>query len=230
MANITVRNHAAYATKWGHGYEPHRGLISEAFRSPQETATVRQMGYYWQKVAVLQNVLSLPHSPEFDWLLWIDSDAVFTNADRDLAEIVREYGQGKDLIMPLDLGDDAIRINNGVFLLRNSRWSRQFLNRVTGLFPLYGNQGTPEQDAMRDVMYSGSDGHDFAAHRGPGNYRESLLQLEVTVVPQRVMNSFHRRKEGDLFSGAQWMPGDFIAHVSNLPLDIRIEALRQLAG
>lgn len=130
--------------------------------------------------------------------------------------------------MPLDNGNRAIHINNGVFLIRNTDWSRSFISEVISKFSTYKADGTPEQDAMRDVMYSGKDGKDWVRHRGSGNYLDALLQERVAVVEQRIMDSFHREKPEDGWHDAAWKNGDFIAHVSELPKERRMAHLKDL--
>ena len=79
----------------------------------------------WSKVALVRELLE-----SYDEVLWIDADAIFLDISKDIGELVRP---GKDLYLVEHLyeQDDSWRsANTGVFLVRSTRWSRRFLDRV----------------------------------------------------------------------------------------------------
>jgi hypothetical protein len=79
----------------------------------------------WSKIALARELLE-----RYDEVLWVDADAIFLDVSRDIAELVRP---GKDLYLVEHLWaeNDAWRgVNTGVFLVRSTRWSRRFMDRV----------------------------------------------------------------------------------------------------
>lgn len=73
--------------------------------------------------------------PYFDWLLWTDGDVAVMNENFRLEEFVQ--GDGREIDLVLD--DHTGPISAGAFLLRNSAWSRWFL------------QHWEEQDVLQSV-------------------------------------------------------------------------------
>ncbi|KAK9761371.1 hypothetical protein K7432_013783 [Basidiobolus ranarum] len=85
----------------------------------------------WGKIDAIEKVL-----PEYDWLLWLDMDAVIMNDEIRVEDIMEHFQQ--------ELGDEEFSkkslfitkprkdpmFNAGVFLLRNSQWSFNFLREV----------------------------------------------------------------------------------------------------
>ena len=103
----------AYAARWGYDLRLETGLLARD-RPPA-----------WSKIALVRELLD-----DYDEVLWIDADAIFLDISQDLAELVRP---GKDLYLVEHLyeEDDAWRsANTGVFLIRSTDWSRQFLQQV----------------------------------------------------------------------------------------------------
>lgn len=176
-AEAAIANQKAYAQTFGYQQISETGIISDEFSDPENEVPLRKQGLYWQKIAALEKAFNNP-SLDFDWILWIDSDAVFTNFDQDLSSLVEKFGKGKDLLVPLDASNRAIQINNGVFFIRNSDWSRSFIRTVAAMHPLYKNDGTPEQDAMRDLMYSQANGSKFTIEDRDGKI---LLERDSSV-------------------------------------------------
>jgi len=58
----------------------------------------------------------------FEWVLWIDADAVFTSNESLGSLIAKSFG--KDLLCRAD----EQGLNSGVMLLKNSKWVKQLLN------------------------------------------------------------------------------------------------------
>ncbi|RLM59002.1 putative glycosyltransferase 6 [Panicum miliaceum] len=83
---------------------------------------------YWAKIPVVRAAM-LAHS-EVEWVLWVDSDAVFTDMDFSLP--LAAYGWPDKIARRSWLG-----INAGVFLIRNCQWSLDFMDEGTHMGPAY---------------------------------------------------------------------------------------------
>lgn len=63
----------------------------------------------------------------FDFVFWLDADALFLRFDRDVRELIQK---GKDLYMVRHSYGGRVVPNTGVLLVRNCTWSREFFSSV----------------------------------------------------------------------------------------------------
>jgi len=74
---------------------------------------------HWNKVRVLMHLL-----PKHDYVVWVDSDAIFTNPSKTFDSYLTSYPD-KSLIICNDIG--GWQLNTGVMILRNTNWMRGVL-------------------------------------------------------------------------------------------------------
>lgn len=141
---------------------------------------------HWSKVIALSN-----HLEEYDWLFWLDSDALIMNTDIRLESLIDDQF---DLIIARDCNG---YVNTGSFLIKNSPWSKEFL--VQWYDEKYKNGFGRFQDngAFIDLYDNSSDIRDH---------------IKV-VLPPRVMNSYLGCKYK---MDGVYQPGDFILHFAGL--------------
>lgn len=129
----------------------------------------------WSKILALQE-----HLGSHDWLFWIDADTSITNPDFDVRSLCLD---GYDLVIT----HDHSGFNAGIFLIRNTAKSHDFLERV------WNNEITTfhfEQTSMSQVMMTMPD-------------------LKVKVLPKRSMNSYwFDHRPGDFIFHAAGEPGE----------------------
>lgn len=77
---------------------------------------------HWNKVTIL-----LEHLSNYEWLVWIDSDAIFTNINQKLEEVIAK-APDKDLLVCDDIG--GWTLNTGVMFLRNCEWTRNIFTKL----------------------------------------------------------------------------------------------------
>jgi hypothetical protein len=81
----------------------------------------------WNKPAVLSRLLA--GGRHYDYVMWIDADAAFNNHDVALADLLH-LAPDHDLLISLDPPNAIPRQScAGVFIVKNTFWSRQFLVR-----------------------------------------------------------------------------------------------------
>jgi len=129
VANITIPNKEDYSKKHNYYFKYHKGRLSN-----------RHPG--WDKIIILKEVLE---SNLYDYVVWVDNDAYITNPEirfdficntnPDIKLIIASednYRNTKTLNPNLDyLELHNLRIiNTGVFILKNDKWSIDFLNNV----------------------------------------------------------------------------------------------------
>lgn len=82
----------------------------------------------WDKIqCVMQNL------PEYDYIVWIDSDAIFNNFDISLEKFIEE-NSNYDALFCSDVcyskGQNHLLVNSGVMIFKNTKWSFEILSKV----------------------------------------------------------------------------------------------------
>eukprot|EP00736_Rhodelphis_marinus_P004049 Rmarinus@m.27828 len=168
-------NKLRYAIK--HGY---------AFASEEDPFIAQDVPrhYTWGKFDV-----ALRHLPHCDWLVWVDMDAVVTNMQTTVEDILLRAGVTDRIhaVFAQPPSDDGL--NAGVFFLRNTAWSFRFLEKLQTLTTFFGRY---DQDAIRWLIQQSSEWSDH-----------------VLIVSQAsLFNSLCGFESGQCL----WEPGDFIVH------------------
>ncbi|KAI8364258.1 galactosyl transferase GMA12/MNN10 family-domain-containing protein, partial [Blakeslea trispora] len=142
-------NKRAYATRHGYAFVARANEFAQQAIRPDARRTV------WGKIDVIQKVL-----PKYEWLFWLDMDAVIMNQDQSIESLMDHlestYYNGTDFKDAIDFivvrpGTDKM-INAGVFLIKHSAWSLEFLREVQAREEWYRQGPSYEQGAMWDVM------------------------------------------------------------------------------
>ncbi len=136
----------------------------------------------WSKIKIIQQLFE---DAEVKWVFWTDADSLIMNSDIKLKWFLDDR---YDMICATD--DE--HLNSGQFLIRNCKWSKDFLARIYAKEEFINN-GWWEQAAMID---------EFA--KNPKDRRRCKL------LKQRAMNSISFEQcQGE---HAYWHEGDFIVH------------------
>lgn len=112
IRNLTIRNKQRYAQVWGY----------DLF-VPDQEELLRMAGglpVAWAKFPLIKKVLKT-----HEYVMVIDADAVILREDISLHKAVDTMGNHSLLI-----SDDHNGPNSGVFMLRRSEWTRQFLDEA----------------------------------------------------------------------------------------------------
>ncbi|MFH1758974.1 MAG: putative nucleotide-diphospho-sugar transferase [Patescibacteria group bacterium] len=99
---------------------------------------------FWNKVLIAKKLLG----ENYDFVFWMDADALFTRFDKNIAD---EIEPNKDLYITSINDDDGTTLLTGVFLIRNSQWSKDFLNQVWSM-QNYSKHLWHENAAFIDVL------------------------------------------------------------------------------
>lgn len=143
-------NKRDYADKHGYKFVARSREFAQQAMRPDQRRTV------WGKIDVIQKVL-----PKVEWLFWLDMDAVIMNPDISIDDLLNtlkarysgtadEFDRNIDFII-VRPGTDKM-INAGVFLIKNTPWSFDFLKDVQEQESWYRQGPSYEQGAMWDVM------------------------------------------------------------------------------
>lgn len=142
---------------------------------------------------------------ELEWVWWTGCDSMITNFDVKI----------EDKVLPdcdLIIATDCNEINNDSFLIKNTEWSKKWLQDIYDGFSKYKNTMFLEQQAMIDSYPDNKD--------------------KIKIVPQRYLNAYrndlypHQSKYDLLGTDGTWQHGDWLIHWPGTSLDLRIQLAR----
>jgi hypothetical protein len=84
----------------------------------------------------------LKYIENYDYLIWIDADAFFYNNANDITELISQYENTNiNFIFSNDIGNN--NVNTGFFIVKNSEYSINFINKWNSDEELYNNNPHP---------------------------------------------------------------------------------------
>lgn len=107
--DLTGEVASRYCERHGYTYVRYRELID-----PQRIAT-------WNKLIAVQREL-----PQFDWVLWLDADALIVNPKQSIEELLVSQPHNKEMLF----SSDNQGLCAGVFFAKNTGWVHEFLSAV----------------------------------------------------------------------------------------------------
>jgi hypothetical protein len=176
----------------------------------------------WAKVYAMKDVMD--KYPESSWIFNTDADAMITNMDRKLEDIIKICAdQNTHIIIPTDVNG----INCGNMFVRNSDIGRAFLDTIIAGMPLYRNWYLFENQLIQDLLV-GTHLEETGITQGG-----TLWSRVGKVVPQRLFNSYdykghptlkNRPHFNDILgTDGQWKSGDFMIQWPATSLEYRID-------
>ena len=178
--NLTALSHvnkARYAAR--HGYP--------LFMHTQRLDSSRPAA--WSKLLLVRKYL-----PYFDWVMWMDCDSFFQNQTMRLDGGGPHEGQDENPLLDdrydVVISADGVMVNTGVFFVRRSAWSFDFLGRV---------YGTKESPFINHPWWEQAAMHFALRHNRTA---AASAVRHVKFVPQSEINSY---PEG---IAVQWKPPD----------------------
>lgn len=189
VCDVTDRNKAEYCARRGYGFE--RNHVDADGQSA-----------FFDRYAWYLSILD-----PWDWIYCLDADAIFTNFNKKLEDIIRTHDT---IIFPLD----AVMVQAGGFLARNCEKTREFFGEIIS------KKAEPWKSDQIEI------------ERLIPKYRNL-----IRFIPQRELGSYryeHYRNLGGNYvkqvdrdgNDGQWQPGDFVLHAPGMPLASKIELLR----
>ena len=212
LMNKVIGNRIKYAKRYG--YVPI--LANEVIDNSRPSA--------WSKFLAVQKYL-----PEFDYVMYIDMDAVIMNFDIPIEAFISKAGPCSDIIMSEDWNGP----NSGVWLVKNTAWSQWFFHHAWEV----GEPLVPKKSEMsrkkhpfeyeQRVLHYLLDSNIWS-QRGLSKYHEegasASVRAHFAVLPQCAFNSYSlhpmdsRGLPNDISryvgpqSTAKGSKGDFLVH------------------
>lgn len=144
----------------------------------------------------------LRYLPEVDWMFYIDVDALIMNHKIKLEEFVKN--KNSDFIAGHGLTwDKGNIVNPGVFFIKNSEWSVNFLNKII------------------DLCKTRTNGFDNEAIDILVKEENLIKRKRVERVSRKLFNSYGHKKHWD------YKEGDFVLHVVGSNNEYRLNVLEK---
>lgn len=125
--DVTRPNHQQYADRWGWDYVSLM-IGNEAITDRHPT---------WLKVREISRAIDIAiREQNWDWIVWIDADACFTNIEADLSQFfVAKETQQWDIILPKMQPDPEhdrcwTKLSTGLMAIKVSEYSRLLFERM----------------------------------------------------------------------------------------------------
>lgn len=173
----------------------------------------------WSKIQAVKHLLE---NKGCDWVMWTDADTVVMNSDVRIEDFLPADGT-KDLLVG---SDDGGGWNSGVFLVRNTEWSRGFLDDWWNMRSFVRPPGlslSGDNNAMKALLRNmpDFDSHVLSPPRCTFNSFAKFLTLSQSI---SVMDNIEDQEW--YFDERHYHKGDFIAHTPGY--DNKAECLRML--
>lgn len=203
LANIAVPNHIEYAAKHGYDYVYFDQTIDNS-RPPQ-----------WSKVKAVEYLLN-----EYDWVWWIDVDALIINSDKKLEDIINP---AYDMIFT---ANKYSVLSNGSSFYKSSRLTKSFLKECYTL----------ERDILRNVNIQVFDHEQQPMRELYLNVPE--YRNKIQLVHERVCNSFwYTDNQSALDAYPSWneedsiyQDGDFVVNFCGRTRDERVDVMTKFVN
>ncbi len=170
---IGVNNKRYYCEKHGYHFINYKKSLDEK----------RKLG--WSKVLLTHDVMN---NSDYKWIVWMDADTLIMNMDKKIEDIIDEK---YDLI----IGNEGTEICSGVYLIRNCKWSKRFLEEVYD----------------EDKYMAGR----LADHEAFDETYKAHNPSHTKVLPLREIAAYAPEHEGAP-AEMYYQPGDYVIHFEHL--------------
>ena len=199
VAKLTLPNIQGYAEQHDYAFQDASDMIDTS-RPPA-----------WSKIKAVQHLLDKEQN--CDWVFWIDADIVVMNSSIAVESFLPTANSGIDLLITMDR---RLTANSGAWLIRNTQWSRDFLQTWWNM-----------RRWVREPGLSLSGDNAAFGHLMEERMLLSEHKARIKMVPRCTFNSFavFVREESSPLSERdhEWYlsknfyhRGDFMAHASGV--------------
>ena len=226
-----IKNHRKYAKKHGYDYWFRNGIIEPNFTNFKQTYINNPVVFFglpWQKSIAIKQAMNIMEDSKYkkykyEWIMWIDGHAAFTDINKSLEDLKKSINLTEEqyLVIAKDASDTSNNIcntndciNTGVLLIRNNNKGRQFIQNIIDSFPIYKDRlPLPEQAAFQDqifgLMMRENNNIQIKSFIDNNKHNNSPITGIKIVNPAIV--------SGKYTGSNPWKPGDFIVHFTGIP-------------
>lgn len=197
VAAITDKAREAYCAHW-------RAAGRDYSHCPIVGSRYDNLGLPFQRIKLIRDMLDEPGAP--DLIVWHGCDVVITNPNIPI-EAFTETRHTKDYHFYITY--DVHGLNSDSFIVRNTDWSRRWLDFIMSKEPQYRNDCWTEQRVMQN------------------HWQEEAWMYRILTMPQGFFNSYiySLYKPWPADTPGQFQRGDFCLHLPGLNKEQRLEIL-----
>lgn len=205
MSKKVAHNQRDYSKKKGYTYLEYKKNL--AVETDPITGDTIKWEPYWSKIAAINNILNGKESSSLKnklrWIVWLDDDAVITNKEIDMEDVISHYTNhliNDDLNFFVTTDSfSSVPLNSAVLFIKNNEWSRMFFNKVWEMrntkvpYESYTYGNCPQQSCLHEQQAI----TDLLAE-------DKVLANHARIIPQRDpeypigINTFVRENHFDL--------------------------------
>lgn len=208
-ALVTIHHGEAYKQLSNLTWENNRELYAKknGYDTVVRTDNFGGMNLGFAKISLLIDALK---TNKYDFVFWSGTDTIITNFSIRLESL---FYDGFHITMATDFNG----LQSDSILIRNTMEGRAWLKMIMDNMPTYLNHPFLEQGVMMETY----------------NQYKHILKL----VPQRYMNSYFydlyknkgaKSNNDSLGFSGQWEKGDFLLHMPDQPMHIRLERFNDI--
>ena len=196
LLEMTWPNKKAYAKK--HGYS--------LFDESDTLDTSRPPS--WSKIRAAQRLLT---QEQCEWVVWWDADTVVMNSAKRIEDFLP---RGKDMLITEQKGGSY---NAGAWIVKNTDWSRQFLDHWWNMKEYVQPKGlsTSGDNAALKTYLRGMDPKEFDQHIGvPARCTFNSVTVFLTQEQYKQVKETPVEKQEWYMHEEKYHKGDLIAHIA----------------
>lgn len=202
----SIHNISTYCYKYNYAFIAYDTVFNE------------EVSMCWNKIAaILQNL------HKYDFLVWIDADAIINNMDITIESIIR-IDPNKELYLCEDISVEYECINSGVMIIKNTEWTEHLFRKVW-------NSSIPHGHNDQNVIFLeiAKEMHPELEQSQRQNPKDESILKKSPFCKRNVHPKVGIYSE-NLFNTHiyNYKPDDFILHLMGYNTATRIDIMRQI--
>jgi tetratricopeptide (TPR) repeat protein len=126
-ATSDIWEYTAFSLAVNQAYAEQNGYVM--VHLDEKTSNYDKDDARWNKVKILEEAIhpETGWARDLDYVMWLDADLIFLDLGMRLEKVAAEYPKAH-VIMSAEHAGSSTLVNSGTVLIKNSNWSRKFLN------------------------------------------------------------------------------------------------------
>lgn len=188
LGQLTSVSKREYAERWRYGFHEQIGNYNE-------------LGFDFQRIAIIRDLFLRENAPQVIW--WLGCDTMIMNHTKPVTDVMGVLPWEKSFWIAKDVNG----INNDSFLIRNTLWSRAWLDFILTKEPEYRGDCWESQRIMQ-------------------HYADEQMD-HIQFVPPNCFNSYlYESYDWTSMTPGNFRTGDLVLHLPGMNLEQRLTIFR----
>ncbi|CAG8500929.1 567_t:CDS:2 [Dentiscutata erythropus] len=185
VAYMSSENKRIYAQKHGYAFIPRSLEFQQNTHNPNLKT--------WGRIDAVKKVL-----PYYDWVLWIDNDAIIINQEVSIQELFKNKSSANNDNISRSKKD--LKFNAGVFLIKSSEWSFEFLKKMQEMKGLHNEQESMwqlfnEYPSLKDhTLVLDHDDHTFTTFSDDWQNDDFIVHFASNDCPAQFILDYFKKE------------------------------------